>query len=94
MKRDLMKEERQKLAQVKVKNWYVNLEDGESLLFYCDQLNIGPDTIQKFVENVLKKGVIEVYHVPQEELQYYCIDGRVWVDSPEKAEKLRQKAYA
>ena len=89
-----MKEERQMLAKLEVKNWYVNLEDGESLLFYCDQPNIGPNTIRKFVENVLEKGVIEVYHVPQEELQYYCIDERVWVDTPEKAEKLREKACA
>ena len=88
MKRDLMQEERQKLAEVKVKNWFVNMESGESLLFYCDQKNVGPTSIQKFVEKILGRKVVEVYHVPQEDLQYYCIDERVWIDTPEKAAKL------
>lgn len=94
MKRDLMKEERIRVAQAEVKNFFVNFEDGSSALFYVDQPNIGPDTIQKYCEKVTGDTVLEVYHVPQEDLQYYCIDQRIWVDKQETAEKLRKIAYS
>ena len=77
---------------METKNFFVSFEDGSSILVYCNQPNIEEETIKKFAEKVTGDNVVEVYHVPQEDLQYYCIDNRVWVDSPEKAEKLRQIA--
>lgn len=91
MKRNLMKEERQMLAETEVKNWFINFEDGSSALVYCNQPNIGSETIKRFAEKTAG-AVVEVYHIPQEDLQYYCIDERVWCDTPEKAEKLRKLA--
>lgn len=79
---------------MKTKNYFVNFEDGSSALFYVDQPNVGPKTIQNYCEKITGDNVLEVYHVPQEDLQYYCIDERVWVDSPQKAEKLREIAYS
>lgn len=93
MKRNLKKEERQMLAQTEVKNYFVNFEDGSSALFYVDQPNIGGKVIQKFCEKVAGK-VIEVYHVPQEDLQYYCIEDRVWIDTPEKAKRMLDEIAA
>ena len=93
MKRDLAQEERQEIAKLEVANYFVNFEDGSSALFYVDNTyHIGPSTIQKYCEKVTGEKVLEVYHVPQEDLQYYCIDQRVWVNKPETAEKLKKIA--
>ena len=91
-KRDLMREERNMIANLDVVNYFANFADGSSALFYVDQPNIGPLTIKAFCEKVTKKEVLEVYHIPQEDLQYYCIDERVWVCDPKTAEKLRKIA--
>lgn len=92
MERNLMREERQMIAKLEVVNWFINFENGESALVYCNQPNIGPTTIKRFAEKTTGEKVIEVYHVPQKDLQYYCIDVRVWCDTPEKAEKIRRIA--
>lgn len=93
MKRDLMQEERQEIAKLEVANYFVNFADGSSALFYVDNgYQIGPNTIKKYCEKVTGEEVLEVYHVPQEDLQYYCIDQRVWVNKPETAEKLKEIA--
>ena len=92
MKKDLMKEERQMLAQTKVKNYFVNFEDGSSVLFYVDQPNIGERTIKKYCEKVTGDKVTEVYHVPQDDLQYYCPDERIWIDAPSTAKRLLEIA--
>ena len=69
-------------------NYFVNFENGDSLMLHCNQPNIGERSVKQFAEKVTGNKVIEVYHVPQNELQYYCIDERVWVDTPAKAQKL------
>ena len=93
MKRDLMQEERQKIAKLEVANYFVNFEDGSSLLFYVDtNFHIGANTIKKYCEKVTGDEVLEVYHVPQKDLQYFCIDQRVWINKPEMAEKLKEIA--
>lgn len=91
-KRDLMQEERTKIAQLEVVNYFVNFADGSSALFYVDQPNIGESTIKRYCEKVTGEEVLEVYHVPQEDLQYYCIDERVWIDAPSTAKRLLEIA--
>jgi len=92
MKRDLAREERAALYEILKSggtlNFFVNFEDGSSVLVYVSVFGIGENTIKKWCEKVTGGNVIEVYHVPQEDLQYYCIDERVWVDTKEKAEKI------
>ena len=70
------------------RNYFVSFENGDSCLVYVTPTNIGASSIKKFAEKSTGEKVIEVYHVPQEELQYYCIGGRVWIDTEEKANKL------
>lgn len=69
-----------------IRNLFVSFEDGSNVLVYTSELT--EDEVQKWAEKSTGK-VIEVYHVPQEELQYYCIDDRVWADTPEKVKRVR-----
>ena len=77
---------------MEVKNLFVNFENGDSCLVYTYELT--EDEVKQFAEKVTGEKVIEVYHVPQEDLQYYCIGGRVWADTPEKVEIVRKKIAA
>lgn len=74
---------------MEVKNLFVNFENGDSCLVYTYELT--EDEVKKFCEIVTGTKVVEVYHVPQDDLQYYCIGGRVWADTPEKVEIVRKK---
>lgn len=76
-----------------VKNYFVNFANGDSALFYVTVEGIDANVLKRFAENVTENKVLEVYHVPQEDLQYYCIGGRVWIDTAEKAEKVKMLAY-
>lgn len=92
MKRNFAKEQRRKdweaLHSGGCLNYFASFEDGSSVLFYVSVTNIGELSIRRFAEKVTGTPVTECYHVPQEELQYYCIDERVWIDTEEKAKKL------
>ena len=77
---------------MEVKNLFVNFENGENCLVYTYDLT--EDEVKQFAEKVTGEKVIEVYHVPQHDLQYYCIDGRCWFDTPEKAAQVRAKIAA
>lgn len=77
---------------MEVKNLFVNLENGDNLLVYTYDLT--EDEVKRFVEKVTDETVIEVYHVPQEDLQYYCINGRCWFDTPDVVAKVREKLAA
>ena len=71
-----------------VKNLFVNFENGENCLVYTYDLS--EDEVKQWCEKATNNKVIEVYHVPQNDLQYYCIDGRVWADTPEQVAKVRK----
>ena len=73
---------------MEIKNLFVNFENGENCLVYTYELS--EDEVKQFAEKVTGEKVIEVYHVPQNDLQYYCIDGRTWADTPEKVAKVRR----
>ena len=77
---------------MEIKNLFVNFENGDSCLVYTYDLT--EDEVKQFVEKVTGNEVIEVYHVPQDDLQYYCIGGRVWADTPELVAKVRAKIAA
>lgn len=87
---NLQKQERKNMATLDVFNYFINFESGENCLVYKDAklTNIGEASIKRWAEKVTGDKVIDIYHVPQEDLQYYCIDGRVWIDTQEKAQKL------
>ena len=77
---------------MEVKNLFVNFENGENCLVYTYELT--EDEVKRFAEKVTGNAVIEVYHIPQHDLQYYCIDGRCWFDTPEKVAKVRERIAA
>lgn len=72
-----------------MKNLFVNFDNGDSILVYTSELS--EEEVWTWAEKVTGVKVIEVYHVPQEDLQYYCIGGRVWADTPEKADVIRRQ---
>lgn len=76
-----------------VKNYFVNFANGDTALIYVSVAGIDANVLKRFAERVSNTKVLEVYHVPQEDLQYYCIGGRVWIDTAEKAEKVKMLAY-
>ena len=71
-----------------MKNWFVNFENGENVLVYSNQSEVTAHAVRLYAEKVTGVKVVDVYHIPQEELQYYCIDGRVWIDTPQLAAQL------
>lgn len=73
---------------METKNYFVSFADGSSMLVYVSVEGIDENTISRYAARVTGEDVLEVYHVPQDELQYYVIDARVWVDTAEKAVKL------
>lgn len=75
-----------------VKNYFVNFDNGDTALIYVSVEGVSASVLKRFAEHVTKTKVLEVYHVPQEDLQYYCIGGRVWIDTPEKAETVKKLA--
>lgn len=77
---------------MEVKDLFVNFENGENCLVYTYELT--EDEVKKYAEKVTGEKVIEVYHIPQNDLQYYCIDGHCWFDTPEKVAQVREKIAA
>lgn len=75
-----------------VKNYFVNFASGDTALIYVSVEGIDANVLKRFAERVSNTKVLEVYHVPQEDLQYYCIGERVWIDTTEKAEKVKMLA--
>lgn len=72
-----------------MKNLFVNFDNGDNILVYTSELS--EEEVWTWTEKVTGEKVTEVYHVPQEDLQYYCIGGRVWADTPEKADVIRRQ---
>lgn len=57
-------------------NVFLSFADGASLLIYTAGLSA--ETCKKWAEKALKKRVEDAYEIPDNDLQYYCIDERVW----------------
>lgn len=69
--------------------YIAELSDGTLNVFYT-QPQITEQDIKKFVENVTDYKVNDIYEEKQSNLQYYCIDGRVWIDTDEKVNRMYQ----
>lgn len=74
------------------KNFYVSLESGDSVLVYTYELT--EEEVKAWVEKHSGEKAIECYHIPQDQLQFYCIGLRLWADTPELAEKFRKMLNA
>ena len=73
-----------------MRNVFVNFENGDSILVHINEQikSIGCSTIKKWAEKATGNKVLEAYYIKDEEIQYYCFDNRVWVDTPEQAKKI------
>ena len=71
---------------MEVKNLFVNFEDGSNAIVYTRDLST--DEVKKWAE-LVQGPVVEVYHIPQNDLQYYCIDERIWADNEKAAARIR-----
>lgn len=78
------------LEEHPVKNYYVSMEEGGGIVIYTYDLT--EEEITKFVNLAAAPNkVTDIVPVEQEMLQYYYIDGRVWLDDPDKVAKVRAK---
>lgn len=69
------------------KIFFISSTDGEITIFYC--ISLTAEEIEKFC-NHCGVEVVDIGEIKQEEIQYYCVDGRVWCDTPEKECRLRK----
>lgn len=70
-----------------MKNIFISFENGENLLMYTETLTT--EECQKFAVKYAGSEVIDCYPIEDNDIQFYCIDGRIWADTPQKEEKVR-----
>ena len=71
------------------RNIFISFENGNSVLVHVnDRVQIGCSTVKEWAEKATGNAVLEAYYIKDEEIQYYCFDDRVWIDTPEKAKKI------
>lgn len=63
--------------------------NGETTVFYALSC-VSADEVDKFINSVCKTRPADIFEEKQENLQYYCINGRVWLDTAEKVERMRR----
>lgn len=61
--------------------------ENETTLVYVLTLTV--EEVRKWCEAAKIEGLTDVYEVKQDELQYYCIDSRVWADTPKEEQRVR-----
>lgn len=70
-----------------MKNIYICFESGDSVLMYAGE-GLSVKDCRRFAE--IKAGAVaDAFAVSADELQFYCIGGRVWADTPELVEKVK-----
>ena len=70
-----------------MKNIFISFEDGDSTLIYTENLTV--EECEKFANKVSGSPVVDCYEIPDNDLQYYIIGGRIWIDTPEKENKVK-----
>lgn len=70
-----------------MKNILVSLSTGELVLIYTPTLN--PDECSQWAHRALHTEVVDSYEVQDTDLQYYCIDDRVY-NTAEDDDKVRK----
>lgn len=71
----------------KVKNMMVSC-GCENILVYC--LTLTAREIGKYFQKVISVPLVDIVECRDDELQFYIIDGRVWLDTPEKEKRVRE----
>lgn len=67
-----------------IKNIFVNMESGDSILVHC--LTLTPDEVTAWVKrDIPGDKVIEAYPIKDEEVQYYLFDKRVMCNAKVEA---------
>jgi hypothetical protein len=69
-----------------IKNIFVNFENGDSILIHTNKIDC--ETTTKWAEKATKNKVLEAYEIRDDEIQYYCFDGRVWVVTEEQKQRI------
>lgn len=69
-----------------MRNVIVEFEMGENVLIYAHD-GLSNDVLKRLGERNVGK-VTDVYDIKDEEIQYYCIDGRCWYDTKERANRV------
>lgn len=62
---------------------------GELTLIYCAD-NVTTEELSNFYSKRTEGEVSDIFEEKQSNLQYYCIDGRVWIDTDEKVARMRE----
>lgn len=73
-----------------MKNIIIKLASDENILVYANGLTV--EECQKFAE-ACGCEVADAYEIRQNEIQYYIIDERLSIDTPEKVERAKMKIY-
>ena len=72
---------------MEAKIFFISDTNGETTIVYC--LTLTEDEIKKMCEHCGIK-IVDIAEIRQDDIQYYCIDGRVWWDTPEKESAVRK----
>ena len=75
---------------METKIYIAELSDGTLNVFYTLP-GVTEQDITKYVEEVTDYKVKDIYEEKQSNLQYYCIYGRVWIDTDEKVNRMYQR---
>ena len=75
-----------------MKNIFISFESGDSALMYTETLTA--EECVKFANVVNKEhavldAVIDCYEIADDDIQYYCINGLIWADTPERESRIR-----
>lgn len=73
--------------ETKVKNMLIT-DERENTLVYC--LTLTEDELRQFCETC-DVHPTDICEIRDDEIQYYVIDGRVWIDTPEKEAAARRR---
>lgn len=62
---------------------------GELTLVYCAD-DVTTEELSDFYCKRTEGEITDIFEEKQSNLQYYCIDGRVWIDTDEKVARMRE----
>lgn len=73
--------------------WIVCTDEGLIVVYALKEVT--ESEIKAFFNKVVPQyEITDIYEEKQSNLQYYCIDGRVWIDEPIKVERMRKAIAA
>lgn len=71
-----------------IRNILVHSEDELTLIYALDTLT--DEELKAFFIKVCRKDITDYFEEEQDALQYYCIDGRTRIDTPELVARVRE----